>query len=787
MKAHRTSMRRRLTFVCLLLTIVALAITGLDSYTRERDSLERSMRQNLATMAQMVAVNVQSGLEFADPQEVAHFLDTAVKTVRLQSAAVFTHEGRRFAVAGDPALAPWAPSNAERIDNDWLRDETFTYKDGTGETRQGHVLVRASGVPLQQRIDRFVQGLCVTMCLALVGLGLAAHWLLDKLLRPVATLVETTHRVRTTEDYSLRARATADDEIGALVHSFNAMLEVIQERDTRVARSAERLEQQVRERTSELRRALEAAESATRAKSTFVANMSHEIRTPLNAVLGMADLAMETEDPVELREYLGVIRSAGSNLLGILCDILDLSKIESGKLELSNVPTDIEALAMEALRPLTSRIQSKDLELVFQFDPELSPGYLCDDVRLRQILTNLVGNAIKFTEHGFVAVRMDRVGDLGDVHEVRVSVQDSGVGIPQDRLSAIFTPFTQADSTITRRFAGTGLGLSITDRLVRLMGGRIEVQSTLGIGTTFHVTIPLESVACLIDPPPLPPAGWRLVMTSTSAKVREATATIARRLGTDFVAVDNIASLSSIDLRVDHDAIVVDDRDPDNDSALAAIVPIGANGMRPVFLLTAYQDLASTTARCQNQGYFGYLTKPLSHRELAQRLLALTRGGTSPQTTTQSPRIASPGHEHSKLRILVAEDNAVNQKLIERILQRDGHLVTIADNGRICLDAHSTGEFDIVLMDMQMPEMSGLEATAQIRRNEEQTGKHIPIVALTANTSNEDRDACLRSGMDDVMAKPISIPRLRAMLAHYAKDSQGTQPNATQGDGSQHP
>ncbi|MCC7063104.1 MAG: response regulator [Planctomycetes bacterium] len=778
MKAHRTSMRRRLTFVCLLLTIVALGITGLDSYTRERDSLESSMRQNLATMAQMVAVNVQSGLEFADPQEVAHFLDTAVKRVHLQAAAVFTTDGRRFAVAGDAAVVPAAPSSPERVDDDWVAIEPFLYKDTAGDMRTGHVLVRASGDPLQARIGQFVSGLCITMGLALVGLGLAAHWLLTRLLRPVATLVETTHRVRTTEDYSLRARATNDDEIGALVQSFNAMLEVIQERDTRVARSAERLEQQVRERTSELRRALEAAESATRAKSTFVANMSHEIRTPLNAVLGMADLAMDTEDPAELREYLGVIRSAGSNLLGILCDILDLSKIESGKLELSNVPTDLESLALEALRPLTSRIQSKDLELIFQFDPALAAGYLCDDVRVRQVFTNLVGNAIKFTERGFVVVRLARKADLAGVHEVEISVQDSGVGIPQDRLSAIFTPFTQADSTITRRFAGTGLGLSITDRLVRLMGGRIEVESTLQVGTTFRVTLPLEVTSSPLEAPPLPPPGWRIVLVSASAKAREGMAAIAQRLGTQLTTVDSIAALATIERTGHCEAIIVDDRDPDHDETLTRLVPRGSDGVRPIFLLTAYQDLASTTARCQDQHYCGYLTKPLAHRELAQRLHALTADPGSTRQARQVPRSGNVTQDGRKLHILVAEDNAVNQKLIERILQRDGHIVTMADNGRICLEAHTHGQFDLVLMDMQMPEMSGLEATAQIRRNEERTGRHIPIVALTANTSNEDRDACLRSGMDDVMAKPISIPRLRAMLAQYAKDLPRLSPEA---------
>ena len=771
MRAHQTSLRRRLTGVCLLLTIGALLVTGLDSYWRERDSLEHAMRQNLATLVRMVAVNVQSGLEFGDRKEVQSFLDTVASTMSLQAAAVFIDDHERFVFAGDPTLAPTGHTQGERVDDDWLAASSIEFTDLAGATHQGHVVVRAAGAPLDQRLNRFLSGLGWTMAMALCGLGLAAHWLLTNLLRPIATLVETTQRVRSTEDYALRARATADDEVGALVRSFNAMLDVIQERDTRVARSAEKLEQQVRERTAELRRALNAAEAATRAKSTFVANMSHEIRTPLNAVLGMAELAMDTDNPTELREYLEVIRSAGSTLLGILCDILDLSKIESGKLELSPVPTDLEALTLEALRPLTSRIQSKDLELVLDVDPSLRHSYLCDDVRLRQILTNLVGNAIKFTERGFVLVRLSQLGEQDGLHQLRIVVQDSGVGIPSDRLAAIFTPFTQADNTITRRFAGTGLGLSITDRLVRLMGGNIEVHSTLGVGTTFAVKIPLEPVPAALPAVPPPPPGWRLLLVARSEPARQACATIAQRLGMGFASYADLAQLAAAGPPGPHDALLIDDRDPDHDAAICATVGKGAQGLRPVFLLTAYQDLAGTTARCQDRGYAGYLTKPIAHREVAQRLHTLHgQDTTGPERRPADPRPAPAVGAVRPLRILVAEDNPVNQKLIERILQRDGHTVTMADNGRICVDLFTHQTFDLVLMDMQMPEMSGLEAAATIRRDERRSGAHIPIVALTANTSIEDREACLLAGMDQVLAKPVSIPRLRNLLAQLGKD-----------------
>jgi signal transduction histidine kinase/DNA-binding response OmpR family regulator len=778
----RHSLRRRLTALCSLLTVLALALTGVDSYRREKQTLEENLRNQLATVADMVAVNSRTGLEFDDAGDVAKFLDVVTTTMGLQAAAVYTHDGRRYAASGDPSLMPTHADRQLPAHGDWVATSELPYKDQNGERRIGTALVRTSGVPNRARLLDYVRGLGVNALLAMLVLGFAAHWLLTRLLQPVGNLVETTHEVRRTENWSLRAATAAEDEVGALVTAFNELLAVIQERDHHLAQNAERLEQQVRERTAELSLALQAAESATRAKSTFVANMSHEIRTPLNAILGMTELAMETEDTRELREYLGVIRSAGSNLLGILCDILDLSKIESEKLELSPVPTELEALVLDGLRPLTSRIQSKDLELAFELAPELAPAYLVDDVRLRQILTNLVGNAIKFTASGSVDVSLRLAGTLGEVHEVELVVQDTGVGIPADRLQAIFTPFTQADSTITRRFAGTGLGLSITDRLVRLMGGTIQVTSTVGVGTTFRVVLPLPVCDSPLPPPPTLSKDTRLLLVGPHAATRRSLATIGRRLGIELVAVDGTGCLRNLHPLRPHDVVLLDDRDPDRDPDVAAMAPTGSGALRPLFVVTSFQDLASASARCRTHQFAGYVTKPVSARELAVRVDQLHRLSPTPQPAADTEAAGGrEGEQH--LRVLVAEDNAVNQKLIERILQRDGHEVTIAENGRVCCELWSRGAFDVVLMDMQMPEMSGLEATMQIRREEANSGRRVPIVALSANTTPEDRHACLHAGMDEVLPKPVSIPRLRAMLAKLAPSSPNPLAGPTQGRG----
>jgi signal transduction histidine kinase/DNA-binding response OmpR family regulator len=760
MSRVRVPLGRRLTALCTLLTGVALGVIGLDSYRRERALMADNTAAGLQTLARMVGVNIRSGLEFAAPEAVAEFLRTVVTKMDLQVAAVLDHDGRTVAIAGDPRLLPPPPHATGPIAADWMGSVPLTYQGDAGELRRALVVVRTSGAPMQQRLRECLHGLVVTTLLALLGLSLCAHWLLRRLLRPVASLVRTTDQVRRTEDYALRAVAAADDEIGDLVQAFNSMLATIQERDANLGRVAHDLERQVKERTTELTRALATAELATRAKSTFVANISHEIRTPLNAILGMTDLAAETEDPRELREYLGVIRNAGSSLLGILCDVLDLSKIESDKLELSPVPTDIEALLLEALRPLTARIQSQDMELVFELGPELAAGYRLDDVRFRQILTNLVGNAIKFTARGFVRVSLSVVADFGAAHELELVVEDTGVGIPPDRLDAVFTPFTQADNTITRRFAGTGLGLSITDRLTRLMGGVIRVQSTVGAGTTFRVRVPLEVCESPLPPAPPLPADTRLLVLGASASLQHAIAALARRLGVTAVALDDRSRLAADGPLREHDVVLVDDRDPDHDGTLCERVPIGPRGTRPILLVTSFQDLSRASARCRTNQFAGYLTKPVSARELAMRLApsATVAPATAPNA------VAGPA---GGLRILVAEDNPVNQKLIERLLQRDGHQVTMAENGRVCCELYTRGEFDLVLMDMQMPEMSGIEATQQIRRGEAATGQHVPIVALTANTTPEDRDSCLGAGMDEVLPKPVSVPRLRSVLQRF--------------------
>jgi len=774
MKSRGISLRMRMTGLGSLLALLVLGYLGVAAYRRERAALEQDRRSSLQAAARLVAAHAASSLQAAETRAVAEFLGTVAQTLELQAAAVYAHDGARLASAGDPSLLPDRTSGEFEAEGDWIGSAPLPNAENSGLLR-GVVLVRASGEPLRQQLGEYARALVFGAAIAVLLFGLATYWLGARLLRPVLDLLRLSDWVDQTKDFRVRADDTASGEIGALARGYNTMLHAIQQRDANLEHVKAQCDQQVRLRTADLSRALELAESATHAKSTFVANMSHEVRTPLNAVLGMTDLAMEAEDPREVREYLGVIRSAGSSLLGILSDVLDLSKIEAGKLDLSPIPVDLESLVLDAMRPLTSRSEGKDLELTVELAPELSLGYSVDDVRLRQILTNLVGNAIKFTEEGFVRVSISRVNDLGGAHEVEILVQDSGVGIPQDRLKAIFTPFTQADNTITRRYAGTGLGLSITQRLVVLMGGIIHVESTPGTGTTFRIRIPITTCESPLPAPPALPPASRLLLVSRSPSMQQAIAAIARRLQVEAKVIEDHRALAAMPPLGDHDVVLLDDRD--NDAEICAALALGSRRVRPVLVVTSFLDLANAAARCRASNFMGYITKPVSARELAVRMTSLLQPGPGdvvhapPQAATASPAKALP------LRILVAEDNALNQKLIERILQRDGHSVKIAENGRICCEMFASEPFDLILMDMQMPEMSGLEATTSIRQQESSSGSRVPIIALTANTTPEDRRSCLDAGMDEVLPKPVSLPLLRTLLAGLGSKS-ATLPRA---------